>query len=315
MICERHGAPVLVSYKAKGTVPDDHPCFAGVFTHAAIEESFVRSADLIIGVGLDPVELLPRPWTYDAPVIVIGEWPPAGPYVPVAGHATGDLTIGLDALDARLGSGTDWDPDEIRREAERHRMTLRIETAGFAPYAAVEAAARAAGPDTRVTVDAGAHMFPITTLWPVREPRQLLISNGLSTMGFAVPAAVGAALVDPGRRVIALTGDGGLLICLGELATIARLQLPITVVVFCDRSLSLIRIKQERLGHPTGATAIGNLDWVSLARGFGLRGWRAASAPELEGGLRDAAAGDGPSLVAADIDPAAYPETLRAVRG
>jgi acetolactate synthase-1/2/3 large subunit len=314
-ICERRGAPVLVTYKAKGVVPDDHPCFAGVFTHAAIEESFVRSADLIIGVGLDPVELLPRPWTFDAPVAAVGAWPLTGRHVPVAGQATGEIAVLLDALDARLAGATDWEPDEIRAQADRHRAAVRVETAGFAPYAAVEAAARAAGPDARATVDAGAHMFPVTALWPVREPRQLLISNGLSTMGFAVPAAIGAALVEPGRRVIALTGDGGLLICLGELATIARLRLPITVVVFSDRSLSLIRIKQERLGHPTGATAIGDLDWVSLARGFGLPGRRAAGAHELERGLQDAAAGGGPALVAADIDSAAYPETLRAVRG
>ena len=87
----------------------------------------------------------------------------------------------------------------------------------------------------RVTVDAGAHMFPATMLWPVGEPNQMLISNGLSTMGFALPAAIGAALLDRDRPVVALTGDGGLLMCAGELLTAARERLPITVVVFDDR--------------------------------------------------------------------------------
>ena len=123
---------------------------------------------------------------------------------------------------------------------------------------------------TQVAVDAGAHMFPIMGLWPASRPRQILISNGLSTMGFALPAAIGAALTDRPRRVLALTGDGGLLMCVAKLGTLARERLNVTVIVFNDRSLSLIRIKQERLGYPAADVS---------------------------------------------IDPASYPETLRALRG
>ncbi len=106
------------------------------------------------------------------------------------------------------------------------------------------AASRLAG-NARVTVDAGAHMFPATMLWPVAEPNGMLISNGLSTMGFALPAAVGASLLDGDRPVVALTGDGGLLMCVGELATAVRERLRIIVIVFDDASLSLIEIKQQ----------------------------------------------------------------------
>ena len=199
-LCERRGMPALVTYKAKGVVPDTHPSFAGVFTHAALEEPFVRSADLIVAVGLDPVELLPRPWTYPQPVVACGPWPNDGRHVPVAAQATGDLDDLVAALDERLRADTAWSASEIRRQADGQREALRIEAAGFAPYRAVEAAARAAGPGARVTVDAGAHMFPIVALWPVSEPRQMLISNGLSTMGYALPAAIGAALLDRPRR-------------------------------------------------------------------------------------------------------------------
>ena len=96
-----------------------------------------------------------------------------------------------------------------------------------------------------MTVDAGAHMFPATTLWPVTEPNGMLISNGLSTMGFALPAAIGAALLDRERPVVALTGDGGLLMCAGELLTAVREKLRIITIVFSDASLSLIEIKQQ----------------------------------------------------------------------
>lgn len=313
-LCERRGAPALVTYKAKGVVPDDHPCFAGVFTNASLEEAFVRSADLLVGVGLDPVELLPRPWTYPQPFVACGPWPIVGRHLPVAAQETGDLAALLDALDERLPGDTAWTAGEIRAQAERQRAAVRVETAGFAPYRAVEAAARVSG-RARVTVDAGAHMFPVTALWPVREPRQLLISNGLSTMGFALPAAIGAALLDRTRRVVALTGDGGVLVCLGELATLARERLPITVVVFSDRSLSLIRIKQERRGHRTSGVTLGDIDWPVLARSFGLAGARATDAAGLERLMEEASAAGGPALVEAAIDPAAYPETLKAVRG
>ena len=312
-LCERRGAPALVTYKAKGVVPDDHSCFAGVFTHATLEEAFVRSADLIVGVGLDPVELLPRPWTYPQPFVACGAWPIDGRHLPVAAQETGDLVLLLDALDERLPGDTAWTAGEIRAQAERQRAALRVETAGFAPYRAVEAAARVAG-GARVTVDAGAHMFPVTALWPVREPRQLLISNGLATMGFALPAAIGAALLDRTRRVVALTGDGGALVCLGELATLVRERLPITVVVFSDRSLSLIRVKQERRGYRTGGVTLGDIDWPVLARSFGLTGGRATGAADLERLMEEAAVAGGPALIEAAIDPAAYPDTLKAVR-
>jgi len=313
-LCERRGAPVLVTYKAKGVVPDDHPCFAGVFTHAAIDEPFVRSGDLIVGVGLDPVELLPRPWHYPQPLIVCGTWPIGERHVRPAVQATGDLSRTLDALDELLPRDTAWTSGEIRGQAERRRAAVRIEAPGFAPYRVIDAVSNVC-PNARVTVDAGAHMFPVTALWPVRRPLDLLISNGLSTMGYALPAAIGAALLEPDRRVIAFTGDGGLLMCLAELSTAARARLPVTVVVFGDRSLSLIRIKQERKGFRSDGVAIGAVDWPAVARGFGLSGARATDAASLERAVEEAEAAGGPALVEAVVDPSVYPETLRAVRG
>ena len=87
-------------------------------------------------------------------------------------------------------------------------------------------------------------MFQTTTYWQALEPGELLISNGLATMGFALPAAIAAQLVHPGRRVICFTGDGGLMMVASELETVARLRLPIVIVVFNDAALSLIEVKQ-----------------------------------------------------------------------
>jgi len=158
-------------------------------------------------------------------------------------------------------------------------------------------------------------MFAATLLWPIDEPNGMLISNGLSTMGFALPAAIGAALLDRQRPVVALTGDGGLLMCAGELLTAARERLRIVVVVFCDASLSLIAVKQtERRLAPAGV-ALGDIAWCLLAESLGVSAARAESEPELERALARALANDGPSLVEARVDPSAYLRTFQAVRG
>jgi acetolactate synthase-1/2/3 large subunit len=314
-LSERHGIPAMVTYKAKGVVPDDHPCFAGVFTHGAPERPLIEAADLLLGVGLDPVEILPRAWTYDQPFVACGRWLLDQQHLPVASWILGEIPDALQAIEAWLPASNAWPDGEAQAHARRQRAAFRVDTSGWAPYRVVETAARVLGPDAQVTVDAGAHMFPVMALWPARRPRQILISNGLSTMGFAVPAAIGAGMLDRGRRVTALTGDGGLLMCLAELATLARERLPVTVIVFNDRSLSLIRIKQERLGYRPAGVSLDGIEWTTLAAAFGVPACRAASDAELERVLAGASTLDGPLLVDAPIDPGGYQDTLRAARG
>ena len=319
-LCEKQHIPALVTYKAKGVIPDEHPLFGGVFTHGALERHIVASADLIIGVGLDPIEFLPRQWDYRAPVVMLSRWSLEQRHVPIAALIVGDLPESLHAIDAILHSSkhasNEWREADIRSYAVTQRDAMRVASAGdWAPWQAVESAARAVGPDTQVTVDAGAHMFPIMALWPARRPRQMLISNGLSTMGFALPSAIGAALLDRTRRVVALTGDGGLLMCLAELGTAARERLKVTTIVFNDRSLSLIRIKQEKLGFPAVGMSLDGVDWLAAAKTFGMSAWRAHNNEEMTRSLTEAAASDGPALIEAVIDPASYPETMRVLRG
>ena len=158
-------------------------------------------------------------------------------------------------------------------------------------------------------------MFPATLLWPVDEPNGMLISNGLSTMGFAVPAAMGAALVDRQRLVIALTGDGGLLMCTGELATIVREGLRVIVNVFNDRALSLIDLKQRQRQFESAGVSLPDVDWASVAAGLGMAAFTASSEAELDHALARAAAGRGATLIDARIDPAPYGDMIRTIRG
>ena len=311
---ERRNVPAMVTYKAKGVVPEHHPCFAGVFTNAAIERPMVERSDLIIGVGLDPVELLPRPWTYPHPIVSVGRWPAADTHVPFAAQLVTNIPAAIAAMAACVTT-TEWDLDDIQRRVVEQRHRIDIPVRGLSAQRATTLVADALATRTRVTVDAGAHMFAATMMWPVGEPNGMLISNGLSTMGFALPAAIGAALVDRDRSVVALTGDGGLLMCAGELLTAAREKLRIITIVFNDASLSLIEIKQQRKRYQPAGVALGAVDWRAVAEAFGVTAFQAANELELTRAVKDAIQVDGPSLVDVTIDRSNYGATLHAIRG
>lgn len=304
----------LVTYKAKGVVPDEHPWFAGLFTNGAIESAIVEECDLLIGVGFDPVEILPRPWPWSAPVVSLASWRMAGDHVPFQAQRVGVVAELVREAGDKLRHSA-WDANRAQHALETTRRAIDPPAAGMTAQDVVKIAARQCGSRCRVTVDAGAHMFPATMLWPVAEPGGLLISNGLSTMGFAVPAAVGAALVDRDRPVVALTGDGGLLICLGELATASRERLRIVTIVFSDSSLSLIEIKQQQRGLAPAGVALGDIQWPRVAEGFGLAAWTVTTGLELEAAIDAALQVDGPSLIEARIDRSTYGAILKAIRG
>jgi acetolactate synthase-1/2/3 large subunit len=168
---------------------------------------------------------------------------------------------------------------------------------------------------TVATVDAGAHMLAAVPMWEVDEPGELLISSGLATMGFALPAAVAAALARADRKVICCTGDGGLGMALAELETLARLRLDVIVVVFDDRALSLIAIKQGDRQGGASAVRYGTVDFAGTAASLGVPAFRADNAGELHDALAKALARGGPCLIDVAVDPAGYPAVLEAIRG
>ncbi|MBZ5622503.1 MAG: thiamine pyrophosphate-binding protein [Acidobacteriia bacterium] len=314
-LCERIGIPALVTYKAKGVVPDRYPWFGGIFTNAALERNVLDRADAFLAVGLDPVEILPRPWMFRQPVISITAWPLDGSQIPAALELVGDVVSSLDRVAACLPK-SDWASAEVQHLVAEQRRKMRPAGAGgdLLPHRVVELVAEAY-PGARAAVDAGAHMFPVMSLWPASEPLGVLISNGLSTMGFALPAAIGAALLDTSRPTVAFTGDGGLLMCSGELRTAAREHLRLRIIVFADGELSLIKVKQEQRGYRTDGVSIGDIDWQSVGAGFGVRSVEARTEAMLAVCLRETVDHPGPVLIAARISAATYRATIRALRG
>jgi acetolactate synthase-1/2/3 large subunit len=312
-LCRERGVPAMVTYKAKGVVPDGHPWFAGVFMNASIDRAVVARADLIIGLGLDPVELLPKPWPFTAPVVSLCPWPTRDGQVPFALKIVIEIRAAIDALRSGLTPSA-WRQADVAVAHRTQLNALDIPGDGLTAQEAIRVLAARLAATHRLTVDAGAHMLPATMMWPCREPNGLLISNGLATMAFSLPAAIGSAVADPKTPVVAFIGDGGLLMCAGELLTAAREKLAIIIVVFNDASLSLIEIKQIARRLPPAGVALGSVDWATVATSMGVAGFRARTEGELAAAVAAATATAGPSLIDVTIDRSNYPATFRAIR-
>ena len=316
-----HHVPVLCTYKARGVVADSSSWCAGVATGATIESPVLDAADLIIGVGLDPVELIPAAWSYAAPVVLLGSWPVDdssffGDHLAL--EVVGNLAELVEAASAVMRTDCEADAGERFRRAAQHevRAAAPVEPNALTPQQVVDVANRAAAAGTIATVDAGAHMLVVMPLWSAHAPGELLISSGLATMGFALPAAIAAALVHPERRVVCFTGDGGIGMALGELETVARLHLSITVVVFNDSTLSLIAAKQQPEGHGgEAAVTYRPVDFAAVARGCGVPGERVNDVDAYDRAVRASFAKAGPTLLDVSVDPSAYGAVLDAVRG
>ena len=318
-LAESLACPVLVTYKAMGVMPDAHPQFIGGFTSGVAEYETVSRADLILLVGFDPVELLRQRWRYSAPVIDIAAVRHAVHYVEPAVALHGAIAKAIEALTDGARPG-DWTGDELSQLKRGMRAALRYEShgPGLSPQQVVEIAAAAAAQLPalpRITVDAGAHMFSAMAFWPSAAPFDALISNGLATMAFALPAAIASALQQPERIAIAFTGDGGLFMCLAELSTAVETGARVVTIVFNDGALSLIDIKQQQRRLPTRGVRWQRPDFAAVMRGLGGRGYRV----EDEAGYRDALAaafsGAGPALIDVVIDPTGYTDQLKALRG
>jgi acetolactate synthase-1/2/3 large subunit len=160
--------------------------------------------------------------------------------------------------------------------------------------------------DTLVSTDVGSHKLLVGQGWTTYSPRTLLMSNGLSSMGFSLPAAIAAKLVHPDRQVVCFVGDGGLAMVQGELRVAASLKIDPIVVVFCDNSLNRIELKQMARQYPSWGTLIDPTDMQLLARSMGCDGIDVDSIKALENVLAGARAKDRPLVIGAKIDPAQY---------
>lgn len=313
-------APILLTYKARGIVPDSWPSVAGTLTGGtrAAESGLLAQADLIVAVGVDAVELLPGPWVYPAPVVSLNRWAADSPFFEAQEELVGDL--GRLLADLRFPAAN-WPAAYGAVVSAAVRKALRADDPALpdgvaaGPVYLAELVQELSPPDAIATVDAGAHMLAVMPTWKTCRPGELLISSGLATMGYALPAAVATALARPGRRVVCFVGDGGLGMVLAELETLCRYDLPVTVVVFDDASLSLIRVKQATGQGGASATDYGTIDFAGVATAAGLHAQRVTDPSDLRSALWRALECTGPSLVDVTVDRRRYRSVLEVLRG
>jgi acetolactate synthase-1/2/3 large subunit len=313
-LVEQLGAPLLTTAKAKGVVSEDHPLRAGTLIGGLIEREIVGRADLIVAVGLDAVELQPKPWPYTAPVLALENSASLDAVIPASLELVGALGPLTASLAQHATAGTGWGEAAARAYRGELADALDLPGKGLSPHRLVEVARAALPRDTIATVDSGAHRLLVVQKWDAYEPRGLLSSNGLATMGYAIPSALGARLVHPERPIVAFTGDGGFLMAIAELATAVQEELPIVVVVFVDQEIGQIRVKQEIKGLPRHGIGLGSVDYAKLAGGLGAEGVEVDSEVGLTSALKVAVASGRVTVIGARIDPSTYVEQFNALR-
>ncbi|MEO8465525.1 MAG: thiamine pyrophosphate-binding protein [Gammaproteobacteria bacterium] len=307
--------PVLTTYKAKGVASDHDALVLGHYIGGVAEEAAMRAADLLLLYGFDPVEGPPQKWRYSAtPTVELTEYAFEHPLLTATASVVGDIGAALASLADSIQP--QWTAAEIAAMKHSIGSAARVPMgAGISPQHVVDAAYAALPANCRITLDAGAFMLPVLHLWRSAEPNQSLISRGLSTMGFALPAAIASCLAEPSRRAVAFTGDGGLMMCLGELGTAIQEKCAPIVVVFNDSALTLIGVKQRRRRLAPGGVDFIDVDFAAVARGFGWDAQRVERREDLAPAFAKAAASARAVLIDVVIDPSEYDAQILALRG
>jgi acetolactate synthase-1/2/3 large subunit len=303
-LIEAWAIPAILSPKSKGLLRDDHPLCIGTIEGLGSAKLYdwIAGRDLILMVGFDPVEL-DRDWTAPAPVIHISPLPNDDRYYRSAVEIIGPVPAVLEALCVGARSTDERDTARFREEFQRF---VRPSRDGLTSQDVLGALRDALPEDALVACDVGYNKSVAVQCWPAFAPRTFFVSNGLSSMGYGLPAAIGLKLAHPERAVACVLGDGGFAMSVAELETAARLGLAVTVVVLADSALQQIKAAQERKGFAVTGTTFGALDYRALATAFGADGVEVRTLDECRAAFRDAARSTRVTLVAAHVDPAGY---------
>ncbi len=308
-LAESLGAPVIDTPKSKGALPADHPLAVGTIGLTQQDPAYqiLDEADCIIAVGFDVVELV-RPWDYAAPLIWIAPWPNVDPVLDAAFEFVGDLTPILESLAVESYQPVaGWGHDRVadyRRELAA--QSYREPAAGtLAPSMVLKALREVMPPETLLTTDVGSHKIYTALNWQAVAPNRYMVSNGLSCMGYGLPAAIAAARVLD-ESVVCITGDGGLAMNMGELGLLMEDPLPVIVVLMNDNALDLIRFGQLRDQLPVFGTEFQNPNYEAVLQGYGLNYCRVNDVVGCVTALQTALQTRRPWFIDAIIDPAGY---------
>ncbi len=323
-VAERLGAPVVTTWNGKGAIDETHPLAAQTIgeTGSTIGNALAASADVILSVGCRFVDWSASSWRAGVTFAI----PPTkliqldidereiGKNYPVAVPLVGDARAGLADLADALGTGearTDYG-DEVERLRVAWDEQVEVKSGSDATPLTMARAVRevqaATGPDAIVVTGAGLPQGMVKQRWVTRAPRTHITSGGFSTMGFTLPAAIGAQLARPDAQVIAVCGDGDFLQSMQELATAAMAGVPVCTIVLDNSGwISIKGGQQTHLGRSTLTDFVRDgrpysPDFRAIGEAFGIHAEVATAPAEVRPAVERALATGGPSLVHVTVD-------------
>lgn len=293
---EKLQAPVTHSFMAKGVIPKQHP--SNFYTFGFEENDLVLSgiaeADLLIVIGFDFIEKLPKQWNRTKiPVLHLDTLPAeVDEYYPVQAELVGNIQKTLQIFNTFDLPSKQWLPSgDLKKRMEQSYQIFNIEKeTSHLPLTTeniLHVIEKLSFPETTVISDVGAHKISIARTYQPKGPGRLLISNGFASMGIAIPGAIGAKLARPNEPIICISGDGGALMNISELETAKRLGLAFVIIILNDH---VLKLEQQMMNKKFGKSfdvTFGNPDFLLLAESFGIKGMRPSSIKEFEDILKN----------------------------
>ncbi len=273
-------------------------------------DMLLKRSDLVLAVGYDPIEYEARNWNAekDARIVVIDEVPmEIDQYMQPEVELIGSIAKTMENLSEAI------DHYELSEDAVHYLTTLqdKLENGNkhvasvegrVHPLAVIDTLQKKVSDEMTVTVDVGRHYIWMARHFRSYEPRHLLFSNGMQTLGVALPWAISAALVRPNTQIFSISGDGGFLFSAQELETAVRLKQKIIHLIWNDGSYNMVEFQEEMKYDRSSGVHFGPVDFVKYAEAFGAKGLRATSQAELEAAIQEGLHTDGPVIIDIPID-------------
>lgn len=314
LIAETH-LPVVETFQGAGIIPreleDDFFGRVGLFRNQPGDQ-LLRKSDLVIAIGYDPIEYEPRNWNSDrsANIVIIDSMRAEidKNYQPER-ELVGDISQTLDFLLPYM-KGYSM-PEESKDYLDSLRKTLQKrdtpptvtkDQVRSHPLSIIQALQDRVTDDMTVTVDVGSFYIWMARHFRSYEPRHLLFSNGMQTLGVALPWAISAALVRPNIKIVSMSGDGGFMFSSQDLETAVRLGLNIVHIIWNDGNYDMVKFQEEMKYGDSAAVKFGPIDFVKYAESFGAKGYRVEKAADLNKVLDQAFKENGPTIVDVPVD-------------
>lgn len=302
------GLPVVETFQGAGIISRELEKHffgrVGLFRNQP-GDMLLKRSDLVIAIGYDPIEYEARNWNAekDARIVVIDEVPmEIDQYMQPEVELIGSIAQTIDKLSEKI---TDY---QLATDVQDYLATLQDKLTNgdknfdvlpdrVHPLEVIDVLQNAVTDEMTVTVDVGSHYIWMARHFRSYESRHLLFSNGMQTLGVALPWAISAALVRPNTQIFSISGDGGFLFSAQELETAVRLKQKIIHLIWNDGSYNMVEFQEEMKYNRSAGVHFGPVDFVKYAEAFGAKGLRATTKAELAAAIQEGLVTEGPVII------------------